>query len=122
MLILLFVLINAEDTDVFKGYRLREVNGSSEIQDIDNYGNLVALMMSLQQSSDGFSGKQSVMAGTCPGLISEFGETYVSTVGDKLTGYAGNLAANGVVPDKTFCLNLMSYVGSLSGNRYVPLF
>jgi hypothetical protein len=102
--------------------RTRITNGSTEIQDIDGYANLVSLMMALQQSSDSYSGKQSIMAGTCPGMVTNNGETYVSTVGDKLSAYGANVVANAVLPDRTFCINLVNFLGSLSSERYIPLF
>ena len=52
--------------------RLRVTHGSTLIEDIDNYGNLVALMMALQQTSDSFYDKQNMFAGTSA-------TTYIST-------------------------------------------
>lgn len=103
--------------------RIKVTNGSNEIQDLDNYGNLVGLMMTLQQSGDGFSGKQSIMSGTCPGSVAlGSGEVINTTVGDRLSAYGVDVAAAAVVPPRTFGINLMSYVGSLCGDKYIPLF
>ena len=104
--------------------RVRVVHGSTEIQDLDNYGAIVAEMMALQQSSDGFSGKQNVLAGTAPGAFinGNTTETLLTTVGERLNQSYSSVAQNVVVPNRTYALNLMSYVGSLSGGKYIPLF
>lgn len=104
--------------------RVRVVHGSTEIQDLDNYAAIVAEMMALQQTSDGFSGKQNVLCGTAPGAIVNGATTEVlmTTVGERLNQAYASTAINGVVANRTFALNLMSYVGSLCGNRYIPLF
>ena len=104
--------------------RVRVVHGSTEIQDLDNYGAIVAEMMALQQSSDGFSGKQNVLAGTAPGAFinGNTTETLLTTVGERLNQSYTVVAVNNVVPNRTYALNLMSYVGSLSGGKYIPLF
>ncbi len=129
--------------------RLRVTHGSTLIEDIDNYGALVSLMMPLQQTTDSFAGKQNVLAGTAsaqyligsvtnpavnatPALISTAltGEVYnVSAIGERLNqanaaipAYNAGPPVVGVVPDRTYALNLLSYIGSLSGSQYIPLF
>ena len=44
--------------------RMRIFLGSTLLSDIDNYGNLMDLLMSSQQSTDAVNGKYSIMAGT----------------------------------------------------------
>lgn len=44
--------------------RMRIFLGSTLLSDIDNYGNLMDLLMSSQQSTDALEGKYSIMAGT----------------------------------------------------------
>jgi hypothetical protein len=104
--------------------RVRVVHGSTEIQDLDNYGALVAEMMALQQTSDGFSGKQNVLCGTAPGafLNRVTQETLMTTVGERLNQVYATTPINTTVPIRTYALNLMSYVGSLCANKYIPLF
>ena len=104
--------------------RVRVVHGSTEIQDLDNYGAIVAEMMALQQTSDGFSGKQNVMCGTAPGAFinGNTTETLLTTVGERLNQTYATLPVNTTIPNRTYALNLMSYVGSLSGGKYIPLF
>jgi hypothetical protein len=104
--------------------RLRVSHGSTEIQDLDNYGAIVAQMMALQQTSDGFSGKQNMLCGTAPGsfLNGATTETLLTTVGERANQAYASVPINTTVPNRTFALNLMSYVGSLCGNKYIPLF
>jgi hypothetical protein len=104
--------------------RVRVVHGSTEIQDLDNYGAIVAEMMALQQTSDGFSGKQNVLCGTAPGafLNGNTTETLMTTVGERLNQAYASTPISTVVPNRTYALNLMSYVGSLAGGKYIPLF
>jgi hypothetical protein len=104
--------------------RCRVIHGSTEIQDLDNYGAIVAEMMALQQTSDGFSGKQNVMCGTAPGsfLNGATTEILLTTVGERLNQTYAVVGTNATVPNRTYALNLMSYVGSLSGGEYIPLF
>ena len=128
--------------------RLRVTHGSTQIEDIDNYGALVSMMMSLQQTTDSFSGKQNLLAGTeCAqyvigGLVSNAvdggvvtntattgGVSTINCVGERLNqsyaqiaGYTVGPPITGIVPDRTYALNLLSYLGSLSGSQYIPLF
>lgn len=119
--------------------RCRVTHGSTLIEDIDNYGCLVGLMMALQQTTDSLGGKLNVMAGTTSSQFTTSGsEVTCQTVGERLgVGTAGvansganvyaqiasgaNLAARTIAP-RTYTVNLMSYIGSLSGSQYIPLF
>lgn len=104
--------------------RVRVIHGSTEIQDLDNYGAIVGEMMALQQTSDGFSGKQNVLCGTAPGSFTNgtTGEVLMTTVGERLNQTYATTTANTTVANRTYAINLMSYVGSLSGGKYIPLF
>jgi hypothetical protein len=65
-----------------------------------------------------------VMAGCAPASFNNpnTGEVTLTTVGERANQlYVTNAAAT-TLPNRTFALNLMSYVGSLSGNKYIPLF
>jgi hypothetical protein len=102
--------------------RLRVTHGSQELENLDNYGAIVGEMIALQQSADSSTGKLNVLAGLNPGMFSAGNaESYLSTVGEKLNGYSGNLAAAGTTARRTYCITLMSLVGSLSP-QYIPLF
>ena len=101
--------------------RIRTTHGSQELENLDNYGALVGEMMALQQSGDSSTGKLNMLAGLGGGLNSaQNGESYSTTVGERLNGYV-NLAIGAVNPSRTYCITLMSLVGSLSP-QYIPLF
>ena len=102
--------------------RVRVTHGSTLIEDIDNYGALVAMLMPLQQTTDSFSGKLNILAGTTSATVSNFGEVLPQTVGERLNQAYAAVAINTVIPDRTYALNLVSYIGSLSGSQYIPLF
>ena len=100
--------------------RLRVTHGSQELENLDNYGAIVGEMIALQQSADSSTGKLNVLAGLNPGMFSAGNaESYLATVGEKLNGYSGNLAAAGTTARRTYCITLMSLVGSLSP-QYIP--
>lgn len=88
--------------------RIRLFSSSNLIQDITNYNMLAKLVYSLQIPSDALKGKYNVMNGSR-------GDT------DYVVGEYGTLAANAAIPARTFCLNLISLIGSL-GSQYFPLF
>jgi hypothetical protein len=109
--------------------RLRVNHGSTQIEDTDDYGALVSQMMALQQTSDSFYGKQNILAGTS--AVSFGNATSAEVYSDVLIGERLGIApgvtlaavgANAVLPNRTYALNLLSYIGSLSGSQYIPLF
>jgi hypothetical protein len=125
--------------------RIKTTHGSTEIENIDNYGALVSLMMPLQQTTDSFAGKMNILAGTAnsqyvtgsltsglgtvAGAVSTVTNTAmtgeISTVyaiGERINQTNALVAATTSVADRTYALNLLSYVGSLSGSQYIPLF
>ena len=102
--------------------RLRIMHGSQELENFDNYGNLVGKMIALQQSTDSCQSKLNVLAGLSPGMYSAAtGEVYPVTIGEKLNGYVSLAANTGVTANRTYAITLMSMVGSLS-HMYIPLF
>jgi hypothetical protein len=112
--------------------RIRVYHGSTEINDIDNYGNFAKLMMSLQQPSDAFSSKQNVMSGTFGGYNSSTaGVAFCPLVGEKLhsTGIevygaspATQIAANAGIVERNYATSLICYVGTLGGDKYIPCY
>lgn len=104
--------------------RLRLWHGSNLIEDLDNYGNLVGKMMAMQQSGDAASGKMNVLVGTSSSYYT--GTSVKKLVcGERLNGYADWPAyvadpAAGIFT-QTYCINLMSIIGSLS-SKYIPLY
>ena len=84
--------------------RMRVFAGGILISDIDNYGNLMDMLITCQQSTDSVMGKLKILAGTD------------NNVGASL----GFLAADADSLQYFYCLPLMS-IFSLT-NNYVPLF
>ena len=84
--------------------RMRVFAGGILISDIDNYGNLMDMLVTCQQSTDTVSGKFKILAGT------------ENSVGASL----GALTADADSAQYFYCLPLMS-IFSLT-NNYVPLF
>jgi hypothetical protein len=125
--------------------RLRLYHGSQLLEDLDNYGNIVANLMSLQQSGDAAKGKMNVLAGLNNESFCEVGDgsavdlatalvilqaadNKVTTlnsgerfIDDGQTSQFADIAAAGDTLTRTYCINLLSIVGSLS-DKYIPLF
>jgi len=100
--------------------RVRVFHGSQLLSDIDNYGNLVSMMMSIQQTTDSFCGKMNILAGTESLSYCDLSsnEVYGLITGDKLN--TGAVAANAVLPGRTFCIPIMNFLSYTE--KYVPLF
>ena len=107
--------------------RLRVTHGSQELENLDNYGPWVGELMALQQSSDSIGGKLNVMNGLNFSYLhnNTTKETFPGLVGERLCPYgaaaANAFAAGAVLAARTYSINLMSLVGSLSP-QYIPLF
>lgn len=120
--------------------RVRVFHGSNLLEDIDNYGMLAKMLFDLQQSTDGCYGKQNILAGTRNDVVAQMPTTayadfaalasksisvFNANSGDRLLPAAGTnalIAAAGLTQKNTYCLNLISLVGSLCSNSYIPLF
>jgi hypothetical protein len=96
--------------------RLRVYHGSSLLQDIDNYTELAKILFDYQAALDTTQGRLSITSGT--------GNDYgVSSNISKPTNKGltiPQILASGTHTD-TFSINLLSLVGSLAGNKYLPL-
>ena len=107
--------------------RIRVFHGSNLIQDIDNYGLLAKMLFDLQMPTDATYGKMNMLAGTRGDLIltSAVATQTTSVVqinsGERIGG-VGALVANAGTVNDTYCLNLISLVGSLCSANYIPLF
>ena len=112
--------------------RIRVFHGSNLLQDIDNYGLLVKMLFDLQQPTDAIFGKQNMLSGTrADTVLTTSAAAYVQNAslpvynvnaGERIGGDQTALTANGATVSDTYCLNLVSLVGSLSSSNYVPLF
>ena len=108
--------------------RIRIFHGSNLLQDIDQYGLLAKMLFDLQVPTDACYGKFNELVGTRNDLNTTI--TAAELVGgadiykSALQINSGNyytLATNGTIT-KTFCLNLISLLGTLSSQNYLPLF
>lgn len=107
--------------------RLRLTHGSQEIESLDNYNALVGQLIAMQQSGDSTTGKLNILNGNCNALYASNGtrEVTMTNVGERLV-QGGNTQFNALVAgactSRTVSINLLSMVGSLGGNHYIPLF
>ena len=116
--------------------RLRIFHGSNLIQDIDNYGLLCKILFDLQQPTDATYGKLSVLSGTRSDVVlttptvaavADISQknlpAFQANSGERIGGpLSAVTAANATTAAETFCLNLVSLLGSLSASNYIPLF
>lgn len=123
--------------------RIRVYHGSSLLEDIDNYGMLAKILYDYQVPTDAAFGRHSITGGTRSDALvkpayasGDFPSTYAAAdmpaavnrlqavryqnSGASLTGDA-SVANNGTFT-KNYAINLISLVGSLSANKYLPLF
>jgi len=130
--------------------RIRVFHGSNLLEDIDNYEVLAKMMFDLQAPYDGVQGKMSITSGTRAELatgnktlvLSDFGadDTFtraelatfankyntskvtIPNHGQLLNDGTGLIANNGTITTQTYCISLISIIGSLCNEKYFPLF
>jgi hypothetical protein len=125
--------------------RIRIYHGSNLIQDIDSYGMLAKMMFDLQSPTDVNYNKQNIMCGTRADLVvTTIGVGAVAagnatpailpitlqakqiTSGEGLvsTAYAPSYVTGvgDITQPVIYCLNLISLIGTLCPNNYLPLF
>lgn len=116
--------------------RLRLFHGSTLLEDVDNYANLMAQLATKQRSADNISYKGSVVEGweeSCAVLVAGSGAGASATpiysinglrgmrISNPTYGAAAGLAGGATTASKTFCVPLVSILGTL-GDKYLPLF
>lgn len=116
--------------------RLRLFHGSTLLEDVDNYGNLLAQLATKQRSADNVAYKGSVVEGfeeSCAVLIAGNGAGASATpiysqnalrgarISNTTYGAVAGLAIGGATTIRTFCIPLVSILGTL-GDKYMPLF
>ena len=95
--------------------RIRVFHGSNLLEDIDNYSQLAKIMFDFQASDDTVKGRFAVTSATNP--------QYNVTSGTIVRG-VNRGAVTAVTTTATavpFSINLISLVGSLAGEKYMPL-
>eukprot|EP01038_Epipyxis_sp_PR26KG_P017375 gene17375-23998_t len=108
--------------------RLRIFHGSNLLQDIDQYGLLSKMLFDLSVPTDACYGKFNELAGTRGDTVGQYttGAAFAATTTTYITsnqinsGEYYSLASNATTT-RTFCLNLISLLGTLSP-QYLPLF
>jgi hypothetical protein len=129
--------------------RIRVYHGSNLLEDIDNYNLLSKMLHDIQIPTDSTYGKLALLEGTRPDMIATTPTFLAAAVGDG-AGVVATLSnrnirvqsissgdvlkrtAAGVTTHliddtqstnvETYCLNLVSLVGSLCSQNYLPLF
>ena len=129
--------------------RIRTFHGSNQLEDIDNYGMLTKMLYDLQMPSDANYGRNNILNGTRNDHV--YNTYNISTVngtdaattqtlanalktalntnrsvfqinsGDRVETISG-LVASGGTASATYCLSLVSLVGLLCSQNYLPLF
>jgi len=124
--------------------RIRVYSGSNLLEDIDNYGLLAKMMFDLQVPTDASYGKYNILAGTRNDLKitgqtnTDYGADDALTRAEILAGNAlalvsqvnsgaslvanAGIAAATATTATTYCLNLISIIGTLCSQNYFPLF
>ena len=127
--------------------KIRIFSGSNLVQDIAEYGLLAKFLFDLQVPYDAVTGKYSTLAGTRADQSLTLPTTAVANGTDQATTQAlandlklqlsnakvsfnvtnsgeflGTVNNNATTTTRTYCLNLISLIGTLSSNNYFPLF
>lgn len=95
--------------------RVRVFHGSNLLEDIDNYAQLAKILYDFQASDDTVKGRFAVTSATNPQYNVTSGTIVRSVNRGANTGVTTTAT---VVP---FAINLISLVGALSGEKYLPL-
>lgn len=101
--------------------RIRVFHGSNLLEDIDNYGQLAKIMYDYQAPEDAVKGRFAITSGTNEdysgvGVAAAALASVRSVNRGKATGALA--ASTTVFP---FAINLISLVGALAGEKYLPL-
>jgi hypothetical protein len=102
--------------------RIRVFHGSNLLEDIDNYGQMAKILYDYQMPEDAVKGRYSVTSGTNP----EFSVLQAAAAGDVLNAASVNRgralgSLNVATHSFPFAINLISLVGALAGDKYLPL-
>jgi hypothetical protein len=110
--------------------RLRIFHGSNLLQDIDNYGMLAKMLFDIQVNTSANYGKNNILVGTrndMTVLVPAAGENLAysclqTNTGDRIDAVSGALLAAAATVSQTYCINLISLLGTLGASNYIPLF
>ena len=104
--------------------RVRVFHGSNLLEDIDNYGQIAKIMYDFQAPEDAVKGRFSITSGTNPDFSVATGgaiaaDTLLNARSVNRGRALGALAA--ATTTFPFAINLVSLVGALAGEKYLPL-
>ena len=107
--------------------RVRVFHGSNLLEDIDNYGQLAKILYDFQAPEDAVKGRFAITSGTNEEYsVATAGAIAAATLLNSRSvnrGRAlGSLATTAAGTPFPFAINLVSLVGALSGEKYLPLF
>ena len=101
--------------------RVRVFHGSNLLEDIDNYGQLAKIMYDYQAPEDAVKGRFSITTGTNE-EYSGVGVAAAALLNTRSVNRGRALGALGAATHTfPFAINLISLVGALSGDKYLPL-
>jgi hypothetical protein len=102
-------------------------HGSNQLEITDEYGMFAKMIFDLESPTDANFNKNNVMVGTRNDLVvvptnAPDGNPYpvLQITGGESVGT--NIAAGGFTTATTYCINLISLIGTLCPNYYLPLF
>jgi len=109
--------------------RIRIFSGSNILEDSDSYGLLAKMLFDLQQPTDSAYGKNNILCGTRADMTCTTNTAGAYTQNALVSVYNTNsgevvgsaIAAAASTTSRTYCLNLISIVGSLNSGNYFPL-
>jgi hypothetical protein len=103
--------------------RIRVFHGSNLLEDIDNYGQLAKILYDYQAPEDAVKGRFAITSGTNEDYSGVgTGAAALQNVRSVNRGRAlGALATTAAGTPFQFAINLVSLVGALSGEKYLPL-
>lgn len=103
--------------------RCRIFHGSNLLQDIDNYGLLAKMLYDIQVPQDGIIGKHSIMTGTRNDYVTTSVDGTATACTMRNSGAELlNKIASGTKLTYTYCISLVSLLGTLASSTYIPLF
>jgi hypothetical protein len=101
--------------------RIRVFHGSNLLEDIDNYGQLAKILYDYQAPEDTVKGRFSITSGTNE-EFSAVGVAAAALLNTRSVNRGRALGALGAATHTfPFAINLVSLVGALAGEKYLPL-
>ena len=101
--------------------RVRVFHGSNILEDIDNYGQLAKILYDYQAPEDAVKGRFSVTSGTSEEFTTTTGASSGALQVVQSVNRGQALGAIGTSTAYPFAINLISLVGALAGDKYLPL-